>query len=169
MDDSLRRNAERTSRNIFFGSFILVVCFIIAGKLSQKQALKLIDTPMPELSCRWHGEELTGEKLGGKKALLYFYKEGVKVSGKLLIRSMELQRRLPDDMVTILVAERRPVSIAPPEMFFICIGDGTNRKRYRNGSYANYYIADRLSIIRHVGDVEEEPDREMEETVRGMP
>ena len=151
----------KNSRNLFIGTAIIFFLFVIMVKFNVYQAKFLTDTPYPGITNgKWITSPISPEEIGGRVVFTFFYKGGVEISEKLLGWSIELQDRYKAfGLVTVLIAvpsdEGHPDIMDGSGIYAVVDDDGSNRKNFRNASFATWYLSDRTGIIRAVGNAED--------------
>jgi len=174
------KSIQRTSRNIFIGSFLLVGFFIIAVKFNVFQSRLMEGEPLPEIkSGQWLTAPLSMDDTEGKVILLFFVKGDVEISREMLSWSYKLQKKHhASGLITLAIEvpasdEQRKkygsinFSDTPDGFYAFADTDNTERKKYRHASYATFYVADRLGTIRAVRDAAKGFDA-MELAVAGL-
>jgi len=159
------KDIQRTSRNIFLGSFLLIAFFIFAVKFNILQSRQMAGEQLPEIkSNQWLTLPLSMNDIGGKVVLLFFIKNDVEISREMLAWSEKLlgkyqSRGLIAIAITIpvengSVSEYTPFdfSHSPAGLYAFADTGNIERKKYRHASYATFYVTDRLGVIRDIGD-----------------
>jgi hypothetical protein len=160
-DSAHHARISKNSRNLFIGTAILFTLFVIMVKFNVYQAKFLAGKPYPEITGgKWITAPLKPEETGGRVIFTFFYKSGVEVSETLLSWTIELQDRYKEyGLVTVLIAvpsaEGLPDIMDGSGIYAVVDEDGSNRKNFRNASFATWYVSDRTGIVRVVGSAED--------------
>lgn len=152
---------SRNSRNLFIGTAVLFSLFVIMVKFNVYQAKFLAEKPYPVITGgKWITSPLSPDEIGGRVILTFFYKSGVEISETLLNWSIELQGKYKEyGLVTVLIAvpsdEGLPAIMDGIGIYAVVDEDGSNRKSFRNASFATWYVSDRTGIVRVVGNADD--------------
>lgn len=178
--DNLQKETQATTWKLFIGTFLLVLFFIVAVKLNIFQSRMIVGKPMPPITAeKWLTEPLVPEEISGKVLFIFFYRDDIETCQKFIDWTKDFQQRFAKKgLLTVAVVSPLGVkeqTLTDLENRFRQAGrgiyaaldeGGRNRRKYRHVSFATYYIADRLGILRFVGNAEKGKKRAEKELQR---
>lgn len=163
MEELQYRAAKKNIRNLFFGTLLIVLFFIIAVKFNIILTYRMVGEKLPEIvSSEWLNRSDV-PVVRNRATVVFFWRPSIEISNKIFQWALEWDekyRRYGLRIIAIvppfkdkpmdIEAIKGNVRVSRAKFEVAFDHSGLNRKNFISMSYAFLYIADGYGIIREI-------------------